>query len=55
MDGLVPFVVVVGTLFLRPGKRGIVLDWSRASDPGLVFDGFKDLVNRELQRSEVFH
>jgi len=55
VDGLVPFTVVVGTVFLRLGKRGIVVDWSRASNPGLIFDGVEDLVDRELQRNEAFH
>jgi len=55
MDNLVPFAVVVGIVFIRPKKREIVLDWSRTSTPGLVLDGVKDLVDRELQRSEAFH
>jgi len=55
VDGLVPFTVMVGTIFLRTEKRGIVLDWSQTSDPGLVFDGVEDLVDRELQQSKAFH
>jgi len=55
VDSLVPFAVVVETVFLITGKRGIVLGWSLTSDLGLIFDGVKDLVNRKLQLSEVFY
>ena len=55
IDGLVPFAVVIGTVFLRTRKREIVLDWFQASNSGLVFNGVEDLVDRELQQSEVFH
>ena len=55
MDTLVPFAAMIGTIFLRTEKREIILDWSRVSNPGLVLDDVKDLVDRELQRSEAFH
>jgi len=46
MDDLVPFAVVVGAAFFRPGKEEIVLDWARVSDSWLVFDGIESLVDR---------
>jgi len=50
VDGLVSFGFVV-----RAGKRENVLDWSWTLDPWLVLDGVEDLVNQELQWSEVYH
>ena len=55
IDDLVPFTFVVGAVFLRPGKRRIVLDRLRAFDPRWILEGVEQFVDRELQRSEVFH
>ena len=55
VDGLVPFGFVVGAVFLRSEKRGIVLDLSWTSDPWLILDGVEDLIDREPQWSEVYH
>jgi len=55
MVDLVPFAVMVATVFFRPEKQGIVLNWSRASYPWLVFDGIENLVDWELQWCVAFH
>ena len=48
VDDLMSFGFVVGAMFFRPGKQGIVLDWSRTSDPWLVLDGVEDLIDQKL-------
>jgi len=47
--------LVAGAIFLRPGERAIVLDRFQAFDPQLIFEGVQHFVDRELERSEVFH
>jgi len=46
MDSLVPFAVVIGAIFPRLGKRGIML---RASVLGLIFDGGEDLIFDDIE------
>ena len=45
MDGLVSFGFVIGAVLFRVGKREIMLDCSRASDPWLILDGVEDLID----------
>ena len=52
MDGLVSLAFVVGAVFLRPGERRIMSEWSRASDPWLIFDCVEDFVDRELLKTD---
>ena len=54
VDDLVPFGFIVGAVFLRPEKSGIMLDWSWTSD-WLVLDGVKGLIDRKPQWSEIYH
>ena len=49
MDGLVPFTIVVGTIFFCSGRCRIVPDLSWAHDPCLVFDGVEYLVDGEYE------
>jgi len=53
MDGLVSFIVMIGTILFYYRRYRIVPNWSRALDPRMVFDGVADLVDGELERSEV--
>ena len=56
VDDPVSTTVVIRTIFFCFGKYRVILDQSRASHPLLVFNGIKDFVDREPQRSEVlFH
>ena len=52
MDGLVPFIIMIGTVFCCDRCK-IVYDWSRALGSWLGFEGIEDLVNKEPKRSEV--
>jgi len=45
------FTFVVGAVFLLPGKREIVLEWSQAPNLWLILDGIEDFVDRVLQQS----
>ena len=54
MDGLVPFAVMVGTIFSDSKNKGLC--WiGLGPDLGLIFDGVKNFFDREFQRSEAFH
>ena len=55
MDDLVRLIVMWGILLFCSRKRRIVLDWSRASDPRLIFNGVEELVDGELEWSEVLY
>ena len=55
VDGFVSLILVIGGIFLRFGERRIVLDRFRASDQRLIFEGVEHFIDREFQRSEVFH
>ena len=56
MDGLVPFTVMIRTIFFRSEKYGVVLDWLWALNPRLVLDGVEDFIDGEHRRNEVlFH
>ena len=50
---LVPLTVLVGTILFCFGKCRIILDWSRALDAQLVLDGAENLIDGELEQSEV--
>ena len=53
MDDLVSLAIVEGAVVLYSEVGKIILDWLQASDPRLVLDGIKDLVDGESQRSEI--
>jgi len=53
MDGIVPFTVMIRIILFYFGKCRIVSDLSRASDLLMVLDGIEDLIDGELERSEV--
>ena len=55
MDGLVPFSLMKGAIFLRLEQWEIVMEWPWMYYPWLVLDGVEDLIDWELQQSEVFH
>ena len=42
-------VIVEGAILLCFGESRIMLDWLRAPEPGLVFEGIKDFVDGESQ------
>ena len=50
---LVSFAVMEGAVVLRSGTSRIVWLCFRTLHSGLTFDGFKDIMDRELQRSEA--
>jgi len=54
VDGLVSLAFVVGAVFFGLGERRIVLEWSQAPDPSLIFDSAEDFVDRELHRGAAF-
>jgi len=47
VDSLVSLVIVEGTVLLCSGEGRIVLDWFRAPDLGLVFDGIINLIDEK--------
>jgi len=53
VDSLLPLFVMVRAVFFCLGEYGIILAWFRMSDPWLVLDGVEDLIDSELQQSEV--
>ena len=55
VDDLVSLTVMVGAIFFCSRKYEIVHDQSQAPNLRLVFNGIEDLVDGELQRSEVSH
>ena len=54
MDGLVPLIVMVRTIFFRSGEYGVVLDWPRAFNSWLVLHGVEDFIKGEPQGSVVY-
>ena len=48
-----PFTVVVRTVLFCSSKCEIISVWFQATDPRFVLDGVDDLVDGELERSEV--
>ena len=53
MDGLVLFTIMGRTILFYSEKCEIILDWPRAPDPRLVFDGIEDLVDGKPERNEM--
>ena len=54
VDNFVSFTIMIGVILFCSEKCEIVLNWSWISNPWLVLDGVEDLINGELQKSEVF-
>jgi len=54
MDGLVPFTVVIRTIFFRSEECRVVLDRLRALYPWLVLGGLKTLLIGRLSRVKCF-
>ena len=53
VDDFAPHTVGKSNILLLLGG-GVVMNWSRTSDPWLDLDNVEDLVDGESQRSEVF-
>ena len=53
MDSLMSLAVMIGAIIFCSEKWGIVLDYSQPTNPRLVLKGVKDLIDEELQRSEM--
>ena len=53
LKSLVSLVIIEGAVVIRSETSRVVLLWFRALYPGLTLEGFKDILDRELQRGEV--
>ena len=53
MGSPMPFAIMERVLILCSGTTMIVLLWLRTLHPRLIFNGFEDVLDRELQWGEV--